>query len=490
MIEIEKNINTYVFDIDPKNLTDLYFLFNKYNKIQNYVSNRYSGIKSINLIFNSNKEIRDVWTKNGLLDSFGIPKRYVRNAIDDTIGKIKSNWTNTIKKVKEKIKNNNFNDIEKHYLYKMLFRNNLYNILNNYYMEIDNEFKQLNINKLNNYIKRNIRKELNSNPYFDKFSMMIDDGMYNVNELCFKLSGLNKGYRYKLKLNTSIKLNGNIRLQLDYKKNILKISNVIKTKTIKNNNENIIGIDKNYNNVIESSNGNHYGLKLNEIQNDYTDYLSEKNEKRQYYYNRIKKSTDKKEIDKIKNNNLGKIKYNKKKNKFQEELRKKINKSIKNLINNENPKLIVSENLNFNSTKIRNKKSKNKLNKWVKGIIRKRLEYYCKKYNINYKIINAAYTSQICSSCGHFGDRVKDMFYCHQCGRVVHSGFNAAQNILYRLYDKEIELYTPYKKVRLILEKRLKDNEIMMKNGDELNRFNQDLLKKERIIYKINQLIL
>ena len=71
------------------------------------------------------------------------------------------------------------------------------------------------------------------------------------------------------------------------------------------------------------------------------------------------------------------------------------------------------------------------------------------------KEVNPAYTSQICHTCDSFGRRSGDKFYCNHCGGVYDSDFNASVNILKRYYDSEISLFTPYKKVKEILESRL-----------------------------------
>jgi len=51
------------------------------------------------------------------------------------------------------------------------------------------------------------------------------------------------------------------------------------------------------------------------------------------------------------------------------------------------------------------------------------------------------------------GERVGDWFY-RANGDVIDSDINGARNILARLYDEEIQLYTPYRKVKEILVER------------------------------------
>ncbi|MCY3659731.1 MAG: zinc ribbon domain-containing protein, partial [Caldilineaceae bacterium] len=68
--------------------------------------------------------------------------------------------------------------------------------------------------------------------------------------------------------------------------------------------------------------------------------------------------------------------------------------------------------------------------------------------------VNPAYTSQIDSRTGLLqGTRRWDRFYCCD-GVVLDADTNAACNILARLYDDEITLYTPFREVKALLVER------------------------------------
>ena len=115
------------------------------------------------------------------------------------------------------------------------------------------------------------------------------------------------------------------------------------------------------------------------------------------------------------------------------------------------------ENLDFvNWDDTYSKSVKRKLSRWIKGYIRDRLEYKFNLNNIEFTYINPASTSQICSKCGRFGVRDGDSFVCEYCGEI-HADINASMNILERKYDKEIKMFTSYKKVKEILESRVDD---------------------------------
>ena len=108
------------------------------------------------------------------------------------------------------------------------------------------------------------------------------------------------------------------------------------------------------------------------------------------------------------------------------------NKLYYNVLNNINfdiPKKFEGKNLNI---------------KYLNNLIKR----YTRRY--------PAYTSQICSKCGRFGVRDGDSFVCDNCGEI-HADINASINILERKYDKEIKMFTSYKKVKEILESRIAD---------------------------------
>lgn len=73
-----------------------------------------------------------------------------------------------------------------------------------------------------------------------------------------------------------------------------------------------------------------------------------------------------------------------------------------------------------------------KLGKWAFGQLRDFIAYKAKIAGIPVLLINPAYTSQICSKCGHNeeGNRItREEFKCVKCGYEVNADFNASVNI-------------------------------------------------------------
>lgn len=72
------------------------------------------------------------------------------------------------------------------------------------------------------------------------------------------------------------------------------------------------------------------------------------------------------------------------------------------------------------------------LGKWSYYQLQQFIEYKAKKYGIEVRYVNPAYTSQACSCCGNLeeGQRItQSKFICKKCGTEINADFNAARNI-------------------------------------------------------------
>ena len=66
---------------------------------------------------------------------------------------------------------------------------------------------------------------------------------------------------------------------------------------------------------------------------------------------------------------------------------------------------------------------------WFYSQIQQAVQLQCHLHNISFKTVDAKYTSQKCSYCGHMGQRVGKSFFCPDCRIHLDSDLNAARNI-------------------------------------------------------------
>ena len=217
-----------------------------------------------------------------------------------------------------------------------------------------------------------------------------------------------------------------------------------------------IGVDKGYTEVFTDSTGERHGNDFGKLLTKKSDFLKEKYKNRNKLYAIMKKANekgDKKKAENIKRNNLGNKKLNRQKEKANIELKEIIYKSAKILA--QKAKVIAIEDLTFKTKSTKFKNVNRRLSSWLKSTIDEAISKYCFIYGTKLVYVNAAYTSQGDSryDCALVGKRIGNSFIGFD-EVVLDADINAALNILARLYDQEISLYTPPEKVKEILIKR------------------------------------
>jgi IS605 OrfB family transposase len=210
---------------------------------------------------------------------------------------------------------------------------------------------------------------------------------------------------------------------------------------------------------------------LGEVLSKESDYLKIKYQRR----NKIKAVLDKigqknpKKAKRIKNNNLGRKKLNRRKQKHQAKVKTIVFTAVNQVV--DKAKTVVCEDLTktFKSRSYGKNTDfsyrRNRLSGWVKGLMARAIEIVASRRGSRVKLVNAAYTSQTCSQCGCLGNRTGDRFHCAcGCGAVMQADQNAAVNILARLrFDDrrnlELPRWLPFQKVKQILLERCRQTD-------------------------------
>jgi transposase len=97
-----------------------------------------------------------------------------------------------------------------------------------------------------------------------------------------------------------------------------------------------------------------------------------------------------------------------------------------------------------------------RLSGWVKGLIAEAATSVSRRRGASVDCVNAAYTSQAVRCHPSFGRRNGGKLHCTVCKAVYDVDAVAAENLLERRADREISRFTPYRKVRTILEQRFR----------------------------------
>ena len=446
---------------------------------RNYFYARFSGIEYLNKL--DFREIRNhlVNHEKDEMKKFHLPGRTWKMELSEVISNVKTMWVNTADEIKHYIRDNeNLTNEDQHYLFYILKNKDLWaEALQLKKVSETKKLSAIHVSKDKSYlIKLLCRYTRLAKPKISKSihlkSMQLDTGMYDLIDGNLSIQTNKKRSRLKIKLRNNVTIKkGNIRIVLNHEKNILEVHKLILVPQKENHNSNDVGLDKGYTKMLSSSSGKEYGIVLGELLSKASEYINQKNKSRNYYHSLIRNlekelkensSLSKKEqkrikqkIKKIKQHNLSKKAYIRHRNKDKEIIKSYVNHEIKRFILTEHPSRIALEDLKFESTF--NKKMKNfnrKMSLWIKGYIDERLNYYADIYNIKVVYVSAAYTSQFCTICGakltsRIGEH-KEIGNCPNCGEID-ANINAAKNIKARLYDSEITLYTPYKKIEQIL---------------------------------------
>ena len=423
---MKKTIKNYCLNATQSKLDELYEIAKRYVSVKNNIFQRYGSLSGLQHL-SYPRQIRDEWVKTRHADKFNMQARYWKQALEEAFSNIQSNWSNGFNKIRHSLhRNQSFSKDEKHYAFYLLKATDmLYKAVALESFTIPDKFQNMKIrrDKIHKYLKNRLRKYTGNKPYqFKNRSFQIDHNMYNIykdvkGRLWIGIMGLTPRKRIMLQMSSSVEPVGNLRIVLKDKN--IEIHNAVKIavkETIKNKNRN----------------------KLRS--------LSDKYEKR----------GDIVKAEVIKKNNLGRKKYFYQKQINLNEIKRIINLSLNQFIKEERPAVLVTEDLTFtNWNRKLSKKVKRYFSSWLKGYLQEQIDYKTLLNGIQQVVVNPAYGSQVCHLCRRFGVRRGDKFYCEIHG-VLDADHNAALNYLARMSDTEINIYTPYRKVKDILRERLR----------------------------------
>ena len=427
----------YSKSLDNKTYSELKLIAKKLGILRKIIWHKFSSNpKKLN-----DREIRDQWlnAKNNETNFYPkiidqIPARLWKETLRDTIGTINAYFEAGFKEV---IKT----------LYKKHGKTKAKELTK--FLKADY--------KSNNELHRLVRKLIPKGVSKADNIICLDEGCYTFEQDILLVTGLRKRKMLSIPLTTKYRPKGNFKIILKEDNRCeLRVNFKYQTKVQTEKPYEAIGVDKGYTEVFTDSTGERHGNDFGKLLTKKSDFLKEKYKNRNKLYAIMKKANekgDKKKANNIKKNNLDNKKLNRQKEKANIELKEIIYKAAKTLA--QKAKIIAIEDLTFKTKSTKFKNVNRRLSSWIKSTIDEAISKYCFIYGTKLVYVNAAYTSQGDSryNCALVGKRIGNSFIGFD-EVVLDADINAALNILARLYDQEISLYTPPEKVKEILIKR------------------------------------
>ena len=396
-------------------------------RVRTEVWQRYGSISGVVL---GDRAVRDQWLSEK--KAFAVSANAWKESLRDSMGDIKANREAAKVVVRRAITRRCSDKNEKNRLYQLLSRDQWTN---------------------DAYLRRTMRKACCRGHNRTHNQIIVRSDNYTTfllgKKAWIKIPGLEKGKRITIPLNTTKMPTSTLRLILRNDK--VEVHYSVEVPVKKNCGNATIGIDKGYTEVYVDSEGEHHGRELGTKLSSESDYLKQKYQRRNRLHAIGKHKKHKKKA--IYQNNLGRKKLNRRQAKHKRQVKDVIYKATHAIV--DKAETIAAEDLTAPMcTRKFGKDVTRRLSAWVKGEIAKALCYVSQRRGSTLVLVNAAYTSQIDSRNGTLtGRRIADLFYCSD-GEVLHADENAALNIQARLFDPEIDRWTPFKKVKSILLER------------------------------------
>ncbi|WP_396592175.1 RNA-guided endonuclease TnpB family protein [Lactobacillus delbrueckii subsp. bulgaricus] len=482
-----------------------------------YKKNKAQGLKSPD-----SRTVR--LSKQKLLsEQFGIQGRHVTEAVKDVCMNLNSMWSNLGLKLKRIVQANDaLSNAERQYL-NYIFTSPYYwqlilqrreneaqpNEEMSQYPALRAALSKEQLRHCFGYIRRLTRKHKPHPHSTAARCMLCDEVMWKVVEkdgssyLEIMTAKCRKKKQFKLTgpyCYANKKKRGDIQLILDRDKKRLEVHRAIKA-VVHNirKPEKQLGIDKGLATLISCSSGQEYGADFSKMIGAEVERINDRNTNRNEYIQSAKELREEKfalqeklakdysaktkerirhrigslerQIARLEEHHLGSKLYHRQHERKQRNMERVMNTSIRQMLVAEDPDVLVKEDLTFTKEKLPKTsnryeaKVRRKLSSWTKGRLDKRIEYLCGSLGIQTIDVNPAYTSQFCPRCGvHFSERKgahHETAVCPNCGEM-NANTAAAVNILQRADDKEITKYMPYKNVKLILEDRYANKQLVM----------------------------
>lgn len=421
---------------DMKRLQDIGF---GYNKVKNYVYQRYGGISGLSKLY-PGYTVQNEMTKTGLRGELMLPSVYFYLAVFDALGDIKSQWTRTKTKVLKLInQNDRLTADEKHYLRFLLKVNNIFTaVLTQEPVEdikLQGDFKcqydklagQVDTDRMHRYLCRQVRK------YHVKQHSEISDG-FSIAERAYRygdhgiyISTKENRKRVFIPLTDNNRYKNQLYIKLYPENNSVEIKVAVNVAVRSHKDyKNQVGISIGMFTMLITDQGHEYGTQLGKYQTALADWV--RTQTGRYNANRA--------------SNPGRKKYTAKKRRLDEQLHSYINMELNRFLKTEKPEVIYIPKLPRPKVSGNVKKINHSVTMWQRGYIKKRLIQKCREQSVKLVEVLGKDISSECSQCGSMGYKKDGFFFCTACEYQVKEKENTAKNAIKRGQADSRETWT------------------------------------------------
>jgi putative transposase len=383
-------------------------------------------------------------------------------AVKEAFEAEKKYWAQVATEIHPRITSRGWSEEQKHYAFWLLYDEHRFSllILDRAPTHEKIDLTILGRKQVQNYLRRRAGRVIKARPRVKiARSFVLDDTLYSVGRTLsgqgIAISSLEKGKRIFIPLKGEGSIGGNLRIVLVPESRTVEVHVTDEVQARMNTSEKVVAVDAGLTEVFIDEEGNHYGKELGDTLKKASRRLNEKGRKRNKLHALAKKydrQGKKAKARNLRRRNLGHKKSQELKRRAKITITNQINRAINEMIKRREPKIIVTEKLDFRG-KAKSKEISRRVSYWHRSRLKDRIEFKASAAGCRREQVNPAYTSQTCPECGYLdqANRKGDVFQCLKCGHRGHADQIAAQNQKSRYYDRRITLYTPKETVKVIL---------------------------------------
>lgn len=408
--------------LSPEEMQKLQEIARDYARVKNEIYQRYGGMKSLPKLY-PGYTIQNEMTRSGLREQLGLPSVYFYLAIFDALKEIKIYWSGVRASVLKRVNaHEGLKEEEKHFLRYLLKVSNAFeSALNGSVLDLPKELQnqydalsaQVDIKKMENYLRRQVRKYSRQLHTVSSDGFTIAERAYRYKDHGIYISVKEKRKRIFVPLTDNNCYTRQLHIRLFPESGNLEIRVPVDITVREHEDyDGSVGLSMGMSVMLMTDTGHAYGEELGTYQTRLSDWLREQTS----VYHRNK------------NENPGRKKYLAKKHRMEEQLHSYINQELNRFLRTERPKVVYLPKLPRPGAGGPLKRMNHLASSWQRGYIRKRLVLKCEEQAVKLVEVLGKDISRECSACGRIGEKKDGIFSCPYCGYRTDQKQNAARN--------------------------------------------------------------